>query len=66
MRGIQILMAQITFDHTISLGSLLHIATTIGALIGLYVKLISRLTALEGKMDIMYGWFKKHVVERGE
>jgi hypothetical protein len=55
------IMTQIKLDWLAG-QTILQFITTIGALIALYVKLSDRLTSLENKMDIMYAWFKQHII----
>jgi hypothetical protein len=58
-------MAQIKLDWLAG-QTILQLVTTIGALIAVYVKLSDRLTTLENKVDIMYEWFKQHIIVVGD
>jgi hypothetical protein len=58
-------MAQIKLDWLAG-QTILQLVTTIGALIAVYVKLSDRLTALENKVDIMYEWFRQHIIAVGD
>jgi hypothetical protein len=54
-----VMFAQIKFDWNISLGTIIHLFGMVVCVVGLYVKLNDRLSALETKVDIIFAWWTK-------
>ena len=50
-------------DRTISLGTVLHFVGVVVTLIVLYSGIVSRISALETRVETMWAWFAKRIEE---
>jgi hypothetical protein len=55
-------MEGIRFDPTISLGTVVHLVILVATVVGMYVKLSNRIVQLETKIELMYAWWKAHIM----
>lgn len=52
------------FDGTVTLGDLLHIGATLGAILVAYFKLRERMVAIETKLEPLWGWYNRRATHR--
>jgi len=61
---LSLLLAQIKFDETISLGTLLHLIALLGSVVAIYTKLSQRLSTAEAKLDMLVEWWQGQMERR--
>jgi len=53
----------ITFDWTISLGSIVTFASLLTVFLRAHIANVKRLQKIETELEIIYNWFQKHVIK---
>ena len=51
----------IKFEWTITLGTLIQVATFLTAAFAIYNRIDNRLVRLETEVGMMYGWWRRHI-----
>ncbi len=51
-----------SFDPTINLGTIIAAAVLLLGFLGAHIQNIKRMATIEQKVDLVYNWFVKHVI----